>query len=193
MLHTPPGSSRPMEMEGTGQHWAIGPGANCKCWPQPPPALAMLTCQRVRSPWPSPLPSCLAPEGEVRASEEVITPIEETKGPRPSLLYCTTGAELGAHASPVGTPQWGISRVARGKGKGEVLFARDSPTWSEHCHHLLFSLFSWDGPQSPVFSFLYFPEAPPWDPGGPQMPIDRSVRCPSPVFLVGVGEGTRNP
>lgn len=111
-----------MEMEGTGQHWAIGPGANCQCWPQPPPALAMLTCQRVRSPWPSPLPSCLAPGGEERASEEVITPIEETKGPQPgsraftALLYHR--CRVGCPRQPCRHPSVGDLQGGKGQRQG---------------------------------------------------------------------------
>lgn len=72
--------------------------------------------------------------------------------------------------------------------------ARDSPTLSEQCHHLL------PYPSLPRTPPLRGPSSPsstsqklhPRDAGGPQMPTDCWVRCPSPAWLVGEGEGKRN-
>lgn len=55
----------------------------------------------------------------------------------------------------------------------------------------LFPLFLGFLPQRPVFSHLSFPEAQPWGAGGPQMPIDCLVRCPSPVSWRGWGKGRK--
>ena len=88
----------------------------------------------------------------------------------------------------------GDLREARGEGKGEVSLARDSPTWSEQCYHLL------PYPSLPRTPPLRGPSSPsstsqklhPQDAGGPQMPTDCWVRCPSPAWLVGEGERKRN-
>lgn len=68
LLHTPPGSSGPVETTQASTR-PSGAGANCQGWPQAPPALTMLTCQSV-FPLAFPFALMLAPGGEARARKE---------------------------------------------------------------------------------------------------------------------------
>lgn len=119
---------------------------------------------------------------------------EETEAPGTPAWLCTSKGADWCLCPPSRLSSVGDLREARGEGKGEVSLARDSPTWSEQCHHLLLfpSLPRTPPLRGPSSLSSTSQKLHPWDAGGPQMPIDRWVRCPSPAWLVGVGEGKRN-
>ena len=117
MPHTSPGSSGPLETTQAGTR-PFKPGANCKGWPRPPPALALLTCQSVFLG----LPLCPEARSEEKQERKGPAPLESrgSRGPGdPNLALHQQRCGLGACAHPPGSPQWGISgrQGARGREK----------------------------------------------------------------------------
>lgn len=176
LLHPPRGSSGPVET--TGRHQAIRTRSRLQTLA---PASSGTCCAYLPKCVPPAFPSdlLLASEGVLRLIGELRKLRPEGPGlvPGPSLLCSSRGAELGARAWPLGPFSRGSPGWQGARGREKCYLARDSPTWSEHRHPLLFSIFSQDfSPQRPVFSLFHFPEAPFWGPSGPQMPNDHLAR-----------------